>query len=680
MKKLKMRYAITFMLLVATFVGIGILFVLSTKTNKKLLRESTINNMETYLTGQSETIRTFVNEKENILKLFGQSNFVTDILKDQENEKAVAAAQDYTMQWFNYLGTWEGIYIGNWDSKCLTYHVDAIIGKTFREGERLEQLRKAMLESENKIYNAGIIVSPGTGKLCLSMYAPVYDADGKTPLGYVGGGVFSEELEEALNKMNLSGLDEYDFYMVNTETKINLINKDEEVLALETEDPLLLSVIDEINQNPDVVTANMDKDGKMIEYVNMPDRSWALILVANESDVFSVANKNTYTMLFFCILAYIVIVALAYVTVTYYTKPLDYIKNAIVKLTSLDLGADETIQKYVKNENEVGILANGIEQLRETLLSIVGRLSECSDQVSSSSQQIMGGTERLSGYMMDNMATTEQLAASLSSTTEIVNELFNKIKNTNDKLSNIQELMTDSDEKSKNLLKSSQDIEITSKESLESSIESVNKNRQDILSAMDKLQELSSISELVEDIMGVAAQTNLLSLNASIEAARAGEAGKGFAVVASEIGKLAMNSSETASRINSICRNTDNNIKDVSDCFNVVVDYLETDISKKFETFNQIAKDNNNNVTVLNEIISEIRVTLNELMEFMAEVSEQMKYISSASEQNSAGVDDIVQKTCETTTVSEEMSKIATGNTESASTLNSVVRQFTNFN
>jgi methyl-accepting chemotaxis protein len=62
----------------------------------------------------------------------------------------------------------------------------------------------------------------------------------------------------------------------------------------------------------------------------------------------------------------------------------------------------------------------------------------------------------------------------------------------------------------------------------------------------ESAQEIGVIVQLVGDI---AAQTNLLSLNASIEAARAGEHGRGFAVVAQEIRRLATNASDATRQI-----------------------------------------------------------------------------------------------------------------------------------
>ena len=508
------------------------------------------------------------------------------------------------------------------------------------------------------------------------MYAPIYDQN-ENPIGYVGGGVFSAQLEEVLSNLKISGMENTQFYMVNTQTKMNLINPDEKLLATESEDPILLDVIDRANEHPKTKTGHFTTDGKFVQYVNMAGRSWVLVLVCDAKEAYRASNQIVAQLAACCVVAYLLIGILSFVSITRCTRPLGFVERAIVRLGNLDLTKSRELDRYLGHKNEVGILADKIEKLRQALAEIVGVLNDCSESVNVSSQSIHSNTGELSDYITDNMATTQQLAAGIESTNGIVSDLNEKVEHINNMLETVASLIQDGADKSQELLDSSSNIEKTSKESYESSLVSIERNRTHIQEATSKLRGLSEINSLVADIMGVAEETNLLSLNASIEAARAGEAGKGFAVVASEIGNLAKDSSETASRIDGICGNVNENISDVADCFTQLTDYLEQDVAPAFSAFNHISEENKQMATDLKSVIVRMQETLQEFGVFLNNVTQQMSNIQQASEQNERGVGDIVNKTSSATLVSEQMINVANSNKESVEKLMKIIDQFT---
>ena len=467
--------------------------------------------------------------------------------------------------------------------------------------------------------------------------------------------------------------------MVNTETKINLINEDESVLGLETEDEMLLDVISHIESDPEVLLKSIKYKDKVIEYRNIPDRNWALILVCDSADVYALSDKSTYSLLSFCVLAFLLIAVVLFIDITICIHPLEKVKNSIVRLGGLNLSQDDSLKEYIGSNNEIGVLSSQIENLRQTLTNIIITLRNCIETIIESSNNISDSSKDLSDYVTGNMATTQQLAASITDTTHITKDLSEKVNDISRQFEQIMKLVSESDDKSKNLLISSRNIESQAEDSRRSSLESVAKNRENITNALEHLKELSSITALANDIMGIAKQTNLLSLNASIEAARAGESGRGFAVVAEEIGNLSNSSSETANKISDLCESADKNIEEVSKCFDDILNYLEKDVSPKFDTFNSIAKDNNVNTTDLSDMIASIQNSLSSFSAFLLQVTQQMEGIMLASEQNNAGVDDIVEKTVSTASVSEKMRELANDNQKSVDKLTDIVKQFTGY-
>ncbi len=209
-------------------------------------------------------------------------------------------------------------------------------------------------------------------------------------------------------------------------------------------------------------------------------------------------------------------------------------------------------KKHLERKDEVGELTRTIDKLQTDLRSIIGGISDSTDQLISASDML----EQTSKQTFANMGDVKQSVDTITSGAVSQAE---DTRNASDTIAHMGELIIETGSEAAALNKSA-DTMLESSDKTGNTIEGLKSISEEVRGVVDMIAGLTSqtnesaktIREAAGLITDIAGQTTMLSLNANIEAARAGEAGRGFAVVADAIQKLAEQSNEASSNIDKI--------------------------------------------------------------------------------------------------------------------------------
>lgn len=276
--------------------------------------------------------------------------------------------------------------------------------------------------------------------------------------------------------------------------------------------------------------------------------------------------------------------------------------------------------------------------------------------IQKSSDTIYNSLQSFEESAQEIAAATEQITASANVQIEKVGGSLDVFSELNEKI-RFSEQQVDETVMNMNHLKDKNEEGMVAVRELSSKFD---ENIQSTHEASEKihilLQKSSQIGEIIGSINDIAKQTNLLALNAAIEAARAGEAGKGFAVVADEINNLSQESSIATKKIGDILADIIKMVEDTSNIMehnsNVVSESNEK-LDNTIQVFKsmiysfgevlEITEQLKNGLDSVSDMKEKLLEAMRQLEEFSHGSAEMAGEISSSTEEQVVGVEEIVQ-------------------------------------
>jgi methyl-accepting chemotaxis protein len=414
---------------------------------------------------------------------------------------------------------------------------------------------------------------------------------------------------------------------------------------------------------------------KYMAFSPVANTDFSVAVTAPESQVMEKLNGLKVSILAVGIVLLLLSIAAAYFIANYLSNPVKAVTDHLKTVASGDF-TREVPDKYKKKKDEIGLMAQSLESMQNTIgqliRGVVEEAAKVKDSVSIAGnhmtelnaeiQEVSATTQELSAGMEETAAATEEMNATSSEIDRAVESIASRAE---DGAASVEEITRRAHELSDNFIASQQratNVFVKVKESLEK--------------ALEESKNVEKINDLSNAILQITSKTNLLALNAAIEAARAGEAGKGFAVVADEIRKLAENSKNTINEIQSVTQIVIESVENLSDSSHKLLSFMSTDVDKDYKTMLSTMEQYKKDSSEVEAMVMDFSATSEELAASMQNMVKAIDEITSAAAEGANGSSEIAKSATVVVDMASDVSRQADISINSAKALQELVAKF----